>query len=57
MNEHFIKTKDAETAEKLRKYLNELPTDGVWYTFVNDPTVMHFDKKPEHCVFTDKLNI
>lgn len=57
MGYNFIKTKDSETAEKLRKYLNELPKDGEFFIFVNDPTVMNFESKFDNCLFTNKLNL
>ena len=59
MKNTFIKTKDSDTAEQLRKYLNELPSssDG-FFVFVNDPTVMNFEEKykDKDCIFTNKLN-
>ena len=54
MNNNFIKTQDEKTAEKLRKYFNELPKQGQFYVFVSDPTVKHFEKT-DKIVYSDKM--
>ena len=54
MNKNFIKTQDEKTAEELRKYLNELPKQGQFYVFVNDPTVKHFEKT-DKMIHSDKM--
>ena len=54
MNGEFIKTQDEETAEKLRKYFNELPKQGNFYVFINDSTVANFENNNK-VIYSNKL--
>lgn len=57
MDKCFIKTSDAETAEKLRNAgYKELTKDGRFFVFYNDPKIgMSFDNK--NMVFSSMLNV
>lgn len=57
MDKCFIKTSDAETADKLRNAgYKELARDGRFFVFYNDPKIgMSFDNKK--MVFSSMLNV
>lgn len=58
MKQNFIKTSDADTAERLRSlHFTELPPQGNFFVFLNDKSVQFSESENKKLVFTNAMNM
>ena len=59
-SKHFIRTSNTDTAIALRREgLTELPMDGKYFVFINDPKKENFSSnvKQRDLIYSNKLSI
>ena len=58
MKQHFIKTSDFDTAQKLRNEGRvELSKQGEFYVFLNDDKQCFFEKDNKNVIFSNEMDM